>query len=166
MAFNGRQISRASAWTAALLAAGTLTACTAPQSSTPQTVAVNNPSVTYKYETDEGLIEAGRKADAYCAQYRSMPRAADVSAADSQGFRTVNFECVTNDMAMAPQAPLVPMQPVVPGTSYTYRTDLDLLQASKNAQSYCTQRGMRESTSHIVANGDGTKTVTFQCVPA
>ena len=50
-----------------------------------------------------------------------------------------------------------------PNLTYNYRTDQDLLDASRNAQAYCMNSGSQQVTSNIVANKDGTRTVTFQC---
>jgi hypothetical protein len=48
--------------------------------------------------------------------------------------------------------------------TYTYRTDQELLDASRNAEAYC-MRYATLMTSTIVSNPNGTKTVTFQCGP-
>ena len=56
----------------------------------------------------------------------------------------------------------VPM-PATPSQSYTYRTDQEMVQASQTAGAYCQKYGSQRMTSSIVANPDGSKTVTFQC---
>jgi hypothetical protein len=48
--------------------------------------------------------------------------------------------------------------------SYRYSSDTELFQALHSADLYCQRSGQKASTS-IVANQDGTKTLTFQCVP-
>jgi hypothetical protein len=46
--------------------------------------------------------------------------------------------------------------------AYTYRTDQELLDASRNGEAYCMRSGM-VTTSTIVTNANGTKTASFQC---
>ena len=54
--------------------------------------------------------------------------------------------------------------PVNPNLSYTYRTDQELVQASQTASAYCLRNGSQSTTSsNMMANSDGTRTVTFQC---
>jgi len=50
--------------------------------------------------------------------------------------------------------------------TYTYRTDQELLDVSQSAQTYCFNAGSSQVASRIVSNGNGTKTVTFQCRPS
>jgi hypothetical protein len=69
----------------------------------------------------------------------------------------VVFECVRTTLPAPP--------PTTPSQSYTYRTDQELVQASQTAGAYCLQYGSQPMTSSIVANPNGTKTVTFQCGP-
>lgn len=47
--------------------------------------------------------------------------------------------------------------------TYTYRTDRELMDISRNARAYCLNSGSSQVVSSIVSNGNGTKTVTFQC---
>jgi hypothetical protein len=55
-----------------------------------------------------------------------------------------------------------PANPLV----YSYSTDQQLLDASRNAQSYCMSQGRSQTTSTIVTNANGMRTITFQCGPA
>lgn len=53
-----------------------------------------------------------------------------------------------------------------PSVTYNYSTDQELLQAGDRASAFCGQyqaRSLRSGT--IVANPDGTNSVTFECVP-
>jgi len=138
---------------AALLAA----ACT-PQYSAPEQVQSSNPSVTYKYRGDQELIQANQSAMTFCNQYRSVPRAANITNS-SDGTKTVIFDCV----AMAPAA--APQQSFNPNLTYNYRSDQELLEASRNAEIYCVNNGSQRTTSSVVTNPDGSRTVTFQCAP-
>ena len=52
-----------------------------------------------------------------------------------------------------------------PNLTYNYRTDQELLDASRNVQTYCMNNGSQQVTSNIVSNTDGTRTVTFRCGP-
>ncbi len=147
----------ASAGATAVVAVAAVLSC-APISSPPQQVEAKNPSVTYKYQTDQDLIEANQKAATFCSGYQSSPRAVSFST-DPDGRKVVVFDCV-------PMVPTVaPLPPASSNLVYTYRTDQELLDASRNAQLYCMNRGSRQVISNIVTNMNGTKTVTFQCSP-
>ena len=139
----------------ALLAAGTVVAC-AQWPSSQQPVQASNPSVTYKYRTDQELLTASQNATTYCGQYQTAPRAATI-ANNADGSKTAVFECVRTAVPAPPPAP------VNPNLSYTYRTDQELVQASQAASAYCLRNGSQPMTSTMMANSDGTRTVTFQC---
>jgi hypothetical protein len=141
----------------AVLAAGTVAACTQLPSS-QQPVQASNPSVTYKYRTDQELLTASQNATTYCGQYQSAPRAATI-ANNTDGSKTAFFECVRTGTAVP--APT----PINPNLSYTYRTDQELLQAPQTASAYCLRNGSQPMTSTVMANADGTRTATFQCSP-
>ncbi|MBE0529788.1 MAG: hypothetical protein IH626_03115 [Rhodospirillales bacterium] len=149
--------TNASAGMAAVVAAVIVSSC-APIYSPPQQVESKNPSVTYKYQTDQDLIEANQKAATFCTSYQSTPRAASFST-DPDGSKVVVFDCL-------PMASAAPLPPASPNLTYTYRTDQELLDASRNAQLICMNRGSRQVISNIVTNVDGSKSVTFQCGPA
>jgi len=73
----------------------------------------------------------------------------------------VVFECVRTTAAYP--APVPPNPNIL---TYSYRTDQELVQASQTASAYCLQNGSQQpTTSRIMTNSDGTKTVTFQCGP-
>ena len=114
----------------------------------------SNPSVTYKYRTDQELLQANQNATAFCSQYQTAPRTATLTN-NSDGSKTAVFECVRTGLP----APA----PVNPNLVYTYRTDQELVQASQTASGYCLKYGSQPMTSSLVTNSDGTKTVTFQC---
>jgi hypothetical protein len=137
----------------ALLAAGTVAAC-AQLPSSQQPVQASNPTVTYSYRTDQELLRASQNATTYCGQYQTAPRAATITN-NADGSKTAVFECVRT----AVPAPA----PVNPNLSYTYRTDQELVQASQTASAYCLRNGSQPMTSSMMANSDGTRTVTFQC---
>jgi hypothetical protein len=138
----------------ALVAAGTVAAC-AQLPSSQQPVQASNPSVTYNYRTDQELLRASQNATTYCGQYQTAPRAATLTTNNADGSKTAVFECVRT-AALAPA-------PVNPNLSYTYRTDQELVQASQTASAYCLRNGSQPMTSSsMMANSDGTRTVTFQ----
>ncbi len=143
---------RAVAVVAALMA----TAC-ATQQSAPQQVQASNPTVTYQYRSDDELIQAEQRAVTFCDQYRSTPRTVNISSGPDSS-RTVVFECISS----SPSAP--PPGQYNSNLTYNYRTDQELLDASRNAQIYCRNNGSQQVTSSIVSNSNGTKTVTFRCV--
>ncbi len=142
---------------AAMLMALTLISC-APQPSSPQQMQTSNPSVTYKYRSDQELVQANQRAATFCNQYQSVARTASF-ANDPDGSRVVVFECVQT----SPQA--APAGQFQPNLTYTYRTDQELLDASRNAQMHCMNNRSQEVISSISTNPNGTKTVTFQCSP-
>jgi hypothetical protein len=143
---------------AATVLAGLMVASCAPPYSAPQQVQASNPSVTYKYHNDQELLEVNQSAATFCNQYRAVPRPASF-ATGQDGSKVVVFECVQTTMPMAS-----PPQ-FNPNLTYNYRTDQELLDASRNAQIYCTNNGSQQVISNIVTNTNGTRTVTFQCSP-
>ncbi len=60
--------------------------------------------------------------------------------------------------------PVVAIQPT-PNLTYSYRTDQELLDGSRSAQTYCMGNGMQHAVANISTNANGTKTATFQCSP-
>ena len=112
----------------ALLAAGSLAACTLTEPTSPQAVQASNPNVTYNYRTDQELLTANQNATTFCSQYKTVPRTANLTN-NSDGSKTVVFECVRTAAFPAP-AP-VPVNPNL--LTYSYRTDQELVQASQTA---------------------------------
>jgi hypothetical protein len=147
--------SKLTGYGAAALSALLTTSC-APPYSPPQQVQSSRPSVTYKYNDDNGLLQVNQSATAYCNQYRAIPRPANF-ANNPDGSKTVVFECGQPAMQTA-----APMQ-FNPNLTYNYRNDGELLNASQNAQAYCASNGSHQVTSNIIVNTDGSRTVTFQC---
>jgi hypothetical protein len=70
----------------------------------------------------------------------------------------VIFECDPNLPAAAP-----PQQASGSNLDYTYRTDQELLDATRSAQTYCMNNGSQQAVSNIRTNTDGSRTVIFQC---
>jgi hypothetical protein len=139
-----------------VLAAGAVASC-GQLASSQQPVQSSNPSVTYNYRTDGELLLANQNATTFCSRYQTTPRTSTLTN-NADGSKTVVFECVRTALP----APA----PVNPNLSYTYRTDQELVQASQTASAYCLQNGSQQpTTSRIMTNSDGTKTVTFQCGP-
>lgn len=128
-----------------------------PEYSAPQQVQTSNPTVTYKYRSDQELVQANQNAANFCNRYQAAPRTANF-ANDPDGSRVVVFECVQTSQP-------APLSQVNPNLTYSYRTDQELLDASRNAQIYCMNSGAQQVVSNIVTNANGTKTVTFQCSP-
>ena len=161
----------------ALAAATTLAAC-GPYGGNPPVTQVNakNPSVSYRYGSDNDLNTARSNAVAFCSQYGGTPLAA-VTASNNDGSRTATFECGrTNPVAVVPSTTTVitpaPMMPVAPiavpmapaAMTYTYISEPELADASNRANAYCTSYGSRAINSGVMMNTNGSKTVTFQCV--
>jgi hypothetical protein len=143
---------------AAVLSVGlSLIAC-APQYTAPQQVSSTNPQVTYKYRSDAELVQVNQTASLYCGRFQAVPQTARFGS-DPDGSRIVVFDC----MAATP-VQVVTIQPS-PNLAYSYRTDQELLDGSRNAQVYCTSNGMQHTVANITTNANGTKTATFQCSP-
>jgi hypothetical protein len=142
------------------LAAGTVlaallgTACVPYEHSSPKQIEASNPTVTYKYHNDEELIETNQLAATFCDRYQSVPQPVNFTT-DTTGNRVVVFECVGTSVAGGPYSNS--------DLTYTYRTDQELMDVSRNAHAYCRNSGSSQVVSNIVSNGNGTKTVTFQC---
>jgi hypothetical protein len=74
---------------------------------------------------------------------------------EADGTTTAEFECV-------PAPGPVAQRPIAPSMTYNYRNDQELLDASRNAQAQCPPSGA-PMTSTVVTDGNGNRTVTFQC---
>jgi len=139
-----------------LMAGILLAACSGPQSSTPRQVETSYPSVTYTYENDDQLIQAGQRAATYCTQYSAIPQTKSFGN-EAGNIKTVIFECIPTT------APAAPSPVFTPNLTYTYRTDQELVDAARNAQIYCMNQGSQQVISNVSTNMDGSKTVTFRC---
>jgi hypothetical protein len=139
----------------AIFAAVAVVAC-APISTPPEPVQVEAeaPEVSYKFYTDEELIEANNRARAYCSQYASTPSMQGKITSNQDGSKTVTFQCLQE----APQAPAPPLE------TYTYSTDNDLLQTMNSAEAYCARSG-QVASFNVSTNAAGTQTLTYRCIP-
>lgn len=155
MISRSRRLLKLNAGGAAALASLMATACV-PQYPPPQQVQSSNPSVTYKYHSDQELLQVNQSATTFCNQYRSLPRPTNFTSSPD-GSKVVVFECVQMATPMSQQSQFNP------NLTYTYRTDQELLDASRNAQIYCMNNGSPQVISNIATNPDGTRTVAFQC---
>tara|TARA_R110000787_G_scaffold15563_7_gene48251 strand:- start:13543 stop:13974 length:432 start_codon:yes stop_codon:yes gene_type:complete len=140
-----------------LLAASAAMAACAAQNPPPKQVDASNPTVTYKYHSDDELIEVNQRAETYCRQYNFASRP-DTFSTNSDGTKSVVFECVP--MVTSTATPIQNSNLI-----YTYRTDQELVNASRSAQAYCASTGNNQVIASIVNNNDGSRTVTFQCRP-
>ena len=144
---------------AAVVLATVAVASCAPSHSLQQ-VKTSNPSVTYEYRGDQELLQAQQNAVTFCNQYQSAPRPARFTGDASGGGNNVVFECDPN----LPAAVSL-QQASGPNLTYSYRTDQELLDASRSAQTYCMVNGSQVAVSNISTNTDGSRTVMFQCTP-
>jgi hypothetical protein len=158
MATNSSRFLKVGARAAAVLGGLTLASC-APQYSAPREVQTSDPSVTYTYSTDQGLLQVDQSAASYCSRYQSVAKAASFTT-DQSGSKVVVFQCVPATTTTAAMAP-----PPNPNLTYSYESDQQLMDDQRNAQSYCASTGSPQVTSNIVTNPDGARTVTFQCAP-
>ncbi|HVJ51447.1 MAG TPA: hypothetical protein VM689_03250 [Aliidongia sp.] len=156
MIANPRRFLNASTNAATALVGLLLASCVAQQPTAPQEVQASNPSVTYKYHSDQELIQTNQSAATFCSTYHAGPRASHF-ANDPDGSKVVVYECLQTAMQPAPQPRFDP------GLTYSYRTDQDLLDASRNAQTYCMNNGSQQVVSNFGTGADGSRTVNFRC---
>ncbi|WP_339717392.1 hypothetical protein [uncultured Sneathiella sp.] len=157
MKINGSVLRKTTAKAAVLLATGALLAACGGHNPPPKQVDASSPTVTYKYHSDDELVEVNQQAEAYCRQYNFISRP-DTFSTNSDGTKSVVFECVPTATTAAnpiPNSDLI----------YTYRTDQELVNASRSAQAHCASIGNNQVIANIVNNNDGSRTVTFQCRP-
>jgi hypothetical protein len=121
----------------------------------PKQIEASNPTVSYKYHNDDELVQTNDLASAFCSKYQAVPRS--MSFSRDGGDDVVVYECVSTSRSGGYHSDFNP------NLSYTYRTDQELLNGSQNAQAYCLNNGSSRVVSNIVRNGNGTRTVTFQC---
>ncbi len=145
----------------AAVLAGVAVASSCVASHSLQQVRTSNPSVTYAYSGDQELLQAEQNAVTFCSQYNSTPQPARITTNPNGGSNNVVFECGPNLPAGT-----LPQQTLSPNLTYTYRTDQELLEASRTAEAYCASNGSQRVVSNITANTDGSKTVIFQCTRA
>jgi hypothetical protein len=139
----------------AVAAALLVTSCAPFQRSAPQQTHASNPTVSYGYHTDDELIQTNQLAATFCGRYQNTTARAMRFKDTGNGERGVEFECVPTSSGT--------MASYNPNLTYTYRTDQELVDVSRNARTYCMNAGASDVTTNIVSNGDGTRTVTFQC---
>jgi predicted aldo/keto reductase-like oxidoreductase len=131
-------------------------AACAPQTTAPVQVQSSTPTVTYKYQNDQQLLDVNQNAAAFCSRYQAVPQAVDFSD-NPDGSKAVVFNC---EQAVTPS----PQQMQTNSSlTYTYGTDAELLAAQRNAQAYCMNGGQSQMSSEIAPNPDGTKTIMFKC---
>jgi hypothetical protein len=172
MNMNNQRFTAVKLGVASALVGTSLAAC-APATMPPQQVQAANPTVTYKYRGDQELVNANANASAICTRDSGVPRTLNLSN-ETEGNLVVEYDCVpapaATTVVTAPPATVVtpPGVVVAPANplAYTYATDQELLNASANAQAYCTSRGMPRATSTVTTNSNGTRTITFRCGPA
>jgi hypothetical protein len=158
------QISRVSSQemvrATAIMLAAALAACTGFRQPAVQTNA-SKPTVSYVYSDDQGLVEATRQAESYCAQYSAWPRSSDI-VTESDG-RHVTFFCDQPRTVMSAPATVV-VPPAQQVTSYPYRDDRGLIEAANQAQQYCNGFNANARSTVVVNNADGSRTLRFECV--
>jgi hypothetical protein len=144
----------------AIMLAATLASCAGFRQPAVQTNA-SKPTVSYVYTDDQGLVEATRQAESYCAQYSAWPTSSDI-VTQSDG-RHVTFFCdQPRSVTSAPTTVAVP--PAQQVVSYPYRDDRGLIEAANQAQRYCMGFNANARSTVVVNNADGSRTLRFECV--
>lgn len=143
--------------TAGVVASGLMLAsCVSSRSSAPEEIATSRPSVTYKYNTDDELIQANNRAVTYCNGYNFIPQPTNFSN-EPDGRKAVVFDCV------APTQVAISTQQYNQNSTFNYKSDQELLVLSREAQLYCMDNGNQQAFSSIQTNMDGGRSVTFRC---
>ena len=144
----------------AIMLAAALVSCAEFRQPAVQTSA-SKPTVSYVYNDDQGLVEATRKAETYCAQYSAWPTSSDI-VTQPDG-RHVTFFCdQPRTVTSAPATVVVP--PAQQVVSYPYRDDRGLIEAANQAQRYCMGFNANARSTVVINNADGSRTLTFECV--
>lgn len=157
---KGGATSRLGGLAAAVFIAGVLVACAPLYPAGPEEISTDNPSVTYKYSSDQELLAARQEAAGFCSRYQATVAQPGGLISNQDGTYSVTFDCVplgVADSAVGVSPSAVPM-------TYTYRTSQELLQITENAEAVCRSHG-KASTATVTTNLDGSKTATFECVP-
>jgi len=145
--------------TVTLLMAATLASCSAYSRPAVQTSS-SKPTVSYVYGDDQGLLDATRKAETFCAQYSAWPTAAGFDTR-SDG-RHVTF--LYDQPRTSSQAPAtVGVPPAPPALNYPYRDDRGLIDAFNEAQRHCMEFNANARSTGVTNNADGSRTVSFEC---
>ncbi len=140
----------------ATVLAGLMVASCAVEQTSLQQVQVKNPTTAFKYHNDQELVQANQNASLFCNRYQSIPRTGNITN-ETDGSKIVNFECI-------PLPPLATLPPQYnPALAYNYRTDVEMLEASRNAQIYCMNSGFRQVVPNVVVNPNGTRSYMYQC---
>ena len=140
----------------AVLAGLVVAACGGMEQTSLQQVQMKNPSTAYKYHNDQELVQANQNAALFCNRYQSIARMGNITN-ETDGSKIVNFECI-------PLPPLATLPPQYnPALPYNYRTDIEMLDASRNAQIYCMNNGFRQVVPNVVINPNGTRSYMYQC---
>jgi len=142
-----------------LLGAAALASCSAHSRPAVQTSS-SKPTVSYVYGDDQGLLDATRKAETFCAQYNAWPTAAGTDTR-SDG-RHLTFVC-DQQRTSSPAPATVVVPPAPPALNYPYRDDRGLIDAVNQAQRYCMGFNANARSTRVTNNADGSRTVSFQC---
>jgi hypothetical protein len=143
---------------ATVLTATALAACTSYPRPAVQTSATK-PTVSYEYGSDDGLIDATRKAELFCDQYGAWPTAVDFDRRN--GEHHVTFAC--DQPRVTASAPTTVVVPSPQPLAYPYRDDRGLVEALSQAQRYCLGLNANARSTRVTNNADGSRTVTFEC---
>lgn len=150
---------RSASGLAAMLGVLAVAGCVPPPQA-PQVTQSSNPTVTYKYRGDQEILTANQNALVFCAQYNASTTVGTITD-NADGSRNAVFQCVPNQAGIA--------QPVMttynPNTFYVYRNDQTLLAPSPSAETYCMSNGGMRALQNVQQNANGTRTITYQCVP-
>ena len=142
-----------------LLAVAALASCSTRSRPAVETSS-SKPTVSYVYGDDQGLLDATRKAETFCAQYNAWPTAAGFESR-SDG-RHLTFVCDQQRIS-SPAPATVVVSPAPPALNYTYRDDRGLIDAVNQAQRHCMGFNANARSIRVSNNADGSRTVSFEC---
>jgi len=163
-----RRLQKLALATGALVPALLIVGCAASPPP-PQATETTKPGITYTYHTDADLVTVTRNAEAYCRQYNSGSRARGIVDNPNGNGKSVRFDCDVPMVAAVAAVPapvaVAPMPAAPPNVSYVYRTDAELIQSVRNADTYCRRFNATARPATTTMNADGSRTAVFDCGP-
>jgi len=118
-------------------------------------IEASNPTVTYKHHNDDELVQTNQLAATFYDRYQTVPQPVTF-ATDAAGDRVVVFECTAPYAAGALSAFPIRSQPNIENGS---RVDGRFAKCT----GLCMNSGSSQVVSNIISEGNGSKTVTFEC---
>lgn len=117
------------------------------------------PSITYEYSDEEGLVNASFQAENYCKNYNAWPRVSQMERGGARGGK-VTFTCGSEreEFRASSRSDSQPRR-----VDYIYRDEENLVDATIQAQKACARMGAEAKLAETRVNGEE-RTIIFECV--